>query len=85
MPARLRGTDKVPVTMRALIQRINRRLTKDEEHLKSIRGERFRHELGDYYIVDLNRNAIVAKQVDPEELGRTLGVLRPFERVEEDV
>jgi hypothetical protein len=34
--------------------------------------------------VDLGRNAVVSKQVDLEDLGRKLGVLQPYERLEED-
>ena len=39
---------KVPVSMRAVIQRINRKLTDDDEVLKTTRGERARFDLGDY-------------------------------------
>ncbi len=37
--------------------------------------------LGEWYIVNFNRNTIVAGHVDPEELGRELGVLRDWERL----
>jgi len=37
--------------------------------------------LGDYYLLDWRTNAVHAKDVDPEELGRKLGVLRVWERV----
>ncbi|HTQ03027.1 MAG TPA: hypothetical protein VMI54_04195 [Polyangiaceae bacterium] len=70
---------KVPVTKRALIQRINRKIADDGEVLKATRGERSRQELGDFYILDPNHNAIVNKHVDPEALGRELGVLKPYE------
>ena len=55
------------VTMRALIQRINRKLAAQEEVLKVTRGEKWRGEFGDYYAIDLRTNAVMAKHVDPEE------------------
>ena len=71
----------VPVTMRALVQRINRALAQDDEALKKTRGARAIQELGDYYVLDFNRNALVEKDVDPEEFGRELGVLQDYERL----
>ena len=72
---------KVPVSMRAVIQRINRKLADDDEVLKTTRGERARFDLGDYYILDQRRNFIAAKYVDPEELARKIGVLAEWEEV----
>ncbi len=74
---------KVPVSMRALIQRINRKLKPELEALKITRGNQWRPELGDYYVVDLNRNSIIRKDVDPEKIARELGVLRDWEEVRE--
>lgn len=69
---------RVPVTRRALTQRINRALKKDARMLKTPRGEA-RNELGNYYVLDLNRNRVVEKHVDVEAMGRALGVLQKFE------
>jgi hypothetical protein len=74
---------KAPVSLRALVQRINRKLVHENEQLKATRGDRWRHEQGDYYIVDHSRRWIVAKHVDVEELGRELGVLAEFEAIRE--
>ena len=75
---------KVPVTMRALIQRINRKLATERGYvLKTTRGGRWRGELGDYYAVDPKRNCVVREYIEPEDLGRELGVLRDWERVKE--
>ena len=71
----------MPVTERALIQRINRVLKKQDEVLKATRGARARQELGDFYILDFNRNRIIEKNVDPEEVGKELKVLLPYERL----
>jgi hypothetical protein len=74
----------VPITTRALVQRINRALGKRDEVLKITRGERARSDLGDFYVLDVSMNAVVSKDVDPEELGRKLGVLKEWERVVEE-
>ena len=71
---------KVKVSERALIQRINRKLSKE---LKSLRGAREKsigfHDTGRYYIVDDSRNLVAATDVKLEELGRELKVLKPYE------
>jgi hypothetical protein len=79
----MKKTEGVPVTMRALIQRINRKIAADGEVLKTARGDRARLDLGAYYVIDVNRNFIASKHVDPEAWGRELGVLRPYECVAE--
>lgn len=65
-----------------LIKRINRRLKKEWQGLRSCKyNSRGCSELGDYYIVDHRYNTLVAQWVDPEELGRELGALRSWETV----
>jgi hypothetical protein len=73
----------VPVTERALMQRINRKLRKEDQVMKSTRGDKWRGDLGNYYIVDLNRNTIVAQHCTPEKIGRELGVLAHYEHMAE--
>lgn len=75
-------TRTVPITQRALIQRINRALKDNDESLKKTRGAAMELECGEYYILSF-RNVVMNKHVDPEELGRSLGVLKPHERVVE--
>jgi hypothetical protein len=75
---------QVAVTMRALVQRINRQLKKDQEVLKATRGAQARLDLGAFYRLDWNRNLVLETDVDPEAMGRKLGVLQPYERVVED-
>jgi hypothetical protein len=72
---------KVRVTQRALVQRINRVLARQDEVLKATRGDRWRGEQGDYYIVDVRLNCIVHKHVDLEAAGRKLKVLQKWEEV----
>lgn len=70
---------KVPVTTRALVQRINRALAKDEEQLRKARTAQTAAAVGDFYVVDLRRNVVAYQHVDLEALGRKLGVLQPYE------
>ena len=81
MPKRAKRT--VPVSRRALIQRINRRLPEDEI-LKTSRGHMLRNHVGDYYILDVNRNCIVTGHVDLEKLAKELKALAPYEHLEDE-
>jgi hypothetical protein len=76
--------DFVPVSARALEQRINRKLAAQGEKLKRCRSDRWRHDLGDYYVINVDKNIIVFKQVNLEVLGRELGALAPYERLEDE-
>jgi hypothetical protein len=70
---------KVPVTTRALVQRINRKLAAEDMKLKATRGMRAVADLGDFYVIDASRNFVVDKDVNIEELGRKVGALQPWE------
>jgi hypothetical protein len=70
---------KVLVSERALIARINRKLKPDEQALKIKRG--WRSSLGNFYLVSYSGNYILNEDVDPEALGRNLGVLQAWEAV----
>jgi hypothetical protein len=80
MPGQKEG---VPVTMRALTQRINRKLAERGEKLIKARGAAARVEVGEWYVLDTNRNVLVLMRVSPESLGRKLGALEAWERVVE--
>jgi hypothetical protein len=71
--------EKVPVTVRALVQRINRTLGKKGEKLLTARGEGAREEVGDYYVINVDRNILMLHHVNLEALGRELDVLKPWE------
>jgi hypothetical protein len=77
-------TGKVPVSLRAVIQRLNRKLAADDEVLKKARGQRWQSDLGDYYIVNANNNMLVGGHINPEEEARERGVLKPYEEVVDD-
>jgi len=69
------------VTKRALFQRINRALEKGGEQLKTSRGMQMYLDVGAYYAIDISRNFISRKDIDLEEFGRELGVLKPHEEL----
>lgn len=69
---------KVPVGQRAIIQRINRKLPKFQQ-LRKLRGTRWLADLGEFYIIDHNRNTIVDAHVNLEKLARKLDALSPSE------
>ncbi len=71
----------VPVTRRALFQRINRVLAKENRCLKANRSERAFPDLGWLYTVDMNRNVVVSSHHDLGELGKELGALKPYEKL----
>ena len=64
---------KVPVRRRALLLRINRKLIAGGQMLKAARGA------GLYYRVDTRRGCLIQKNVRLDEIGRQLGVLKPWE------
>lgn len=70
---------KVPVSTRALMQRINRAMRDDERVVKATRGDRARMDLGWYYVLDWNRNLVVDTNVNLEELGKEYAVLKAYE------
>jgi len=74
---------RVPVTERALVQRLNRSLAADGMQLKKTVGARAFATLGDYYVVDISRNFVVEKEIDIESLGRKRKVLAEWEVLEE--
>jgi hypothetical protein len=74
-------TTRIKITERALFQRVNRRLKQDGEKLSTARSDSVEIEVGHYFIVNTNRNAITAQHVDLEKLGRELGVIQPWEEL----
>jgi hypothetical protein len=61
-------------TVKALVARINRKLSSKGEALRRTRPGRARHDLGEYYLLDVNLNAVLARDVDPEALAAELGM-----------
>ena len=71
------------VTKHAIIKRINRRLAAADRRLRVCRGQHARLDLGDHYVVDVNRNVVVGTHVDVEAYARELGVLAKWEILSE--
>jgi hypothetical protein len=62
---------KVPISVRALIQRVYRELRHNGEVLKIARGSRaeLESDVGRYFIVNMKRNSLVNDHCDPEAVG----------------
>jgi hypothetical protein len=71
------------VSTKNTIARINRKLAAEGLVLRTLRGTRCENDLGRHYIVNY-QNGIVDTHVDPETLGRELGVLHEREAVVSD-
>ena len=71
----------VAVTGRALIQRINRALVEEGRMLRKTRGSRALQDLGEYYVLNVDRNWVIETDVDLEAFGRKLGCLEAYERL----
>ena len=72
---------RVPITEKALYQRINRKLRADGEVLKRARGS-VETTLGEYYVVNVERHYVAQHHIDLAELGRELGVMAEWESLQ---
>jgi len=73
----------VKITERELLQRINRKLAKNIEGLKKSGSDKSHNKADDYYTIEFDQNKITATDVDLEKLGKELGVLKDFEKLED--
>ena len=67
------------VSEAALKRRINRKLAKDGQALRTSRNWQMEMEAGHHYVVDFSHGGVIQSHVDLEDLGRELGVLKPYE------
>jgi hypothetical protein len=81
MRARQMMKKSKPVTPGTIARRINRKLKGTREILCITRGEQRLRHLGKYCLVNWWTNAIEAKHVELDALGRYLRVLHPNEYV----
>ena len=72
---------KAPITEKALLQRINRKLRAQDEILKRARST-VETTLGAYFVVDVQGNFVKQHHVDIEDFGRDLGVLAEWESLQ---
>jgi hypothetical protein len=76
-------TNKIGLTRSAVIQRINRKLSANNERLRVTRNdERLLREVGQFYIT--GEEGVNRRNVDIEALARRLDVLRPWETILDD-
>ena len=69
-------TLKVPITARALIQRVNRHIAHDGQLLKANRGN-LHDGFGSFYLV--NQTGVLEKHVDLERFAIKIGVIKTWE------
>ena len=69
------------VSERALMARVNRSLVDSHEIVKKARGTYARQQLGEFYLLDFNRNAIMRQDLDLEDFAREIKVLLPYEKL----
>lgn len=72
----------VPITERAATQRINRKIKSSCLVLYKSRGTmKSNPSVGDYYIIDTIKNSMVKGNVNLTEYGRSIGAVKPWEKV----
>jgi len=71
----------VPISLRAVMQRVNRKLAGKHQVLKVIHGTRLEQELWRYYVVNRKHNAVQQTHVNVEVLAKERGVLQAWEVV----
>ena len=74
-------TTKVPVTEKALYQRINRKLQEQGSALKRARASA-ETALGAYFVVDVQGNYVTQHHIDIEDFGREIGALAEWESLQ---
>jgi hypothetical protein len=75
----IKAGSKVPVSVRAIVQRINRVLQENDRQLKAARGGRALQACGRFYVINVKSNTVVQHNVDLSELAQELGTIKPFE------
>lgn len=83
-----RKMTKVPITKRALIQRMNRILAKDDLKIFASRGARMIQEYGDYHMVNISKNHMAGRFIQNdsqlEEYARELNAIAEWEHLASD-
>lgn len=70
---------RVPISRRAVVQRINRRLEGQGRRLCASRGKSAQH-VGDYYLTASN-GKVVRTHVNLDQMAREVRALKDYERV----
>jgi len=77
-------SQKTSVSEQAVLQRIRRKLAREYMTVRTNRSDRWRSDLGNWYVVDLRTNFVRSAHTDLNQLGEAYGVLQPWERVADD-
>ncbi|NVN92776.1 MAG: hypothetical protein HXX11_19570 [Desulfuromonadales bacterium] len=75
------NTAKIPVSLWAVIQRINRILAMENKLLLESSGHQEKEDFGDWYIIDPLTKAVTVRNCEIEELARKVGALKPNETI----
>ncbi|MBB3103006.1 hypothetical protein [Azomonas macrocytogenes] len=75
---------KAQITERALVARVNRKLTPRDTQLKRCSIDSTRHAAtGSFYQIDLATGRVIADHLDLEAMARKIGVLADWEELEQ--
>jgi hypothetical protein len=81
MPVKFKS---VPVSERALLQRINRKLEPKHQRIMKARG-RAVSQCGEFYKLDTYGNSVRETHISLEKIGRELKVLAPWESLTKEM
>ena len=70
---------QVNVSERAVMQRINRRLTREDKRIHRARRWPEHLKLGKHYIIDELKNVVCDSHVFIEQYAREIGAMQPWE------
>ena len=73
--------NKVNISARALIQRLNRKLAPNKVIKSNRRSDRLTEEMGAHYVLDLKAGRVAERHVDLAALGKKLGVMESWEQL----
>ena len=75
-------TQMMTISKRAVLGQVNRRQEKDGwRRVKAYRG-RWQLSEGNWFEIDIRRNAVIAQHLDLEARARDLGVMADYEEME---
>jgi hypothetical protein len=73
----------VKITQHELLRRINQKIAKNIEGVTESRDGESHNETDEYFTIEFDQNKITTTNVDLEKLGKELGVLKDFEKLED--
>jgi len=73
--------DKVAIAVRALVQRINRKLAPGKVLKSNRRSATLTDKLGEYYVLDLRKREVAERDVNLVSLARKLRAIEAWEEL----